>query len=1471
MLSVWCFLGLAAGFQRDTGFAISTWISDWVKEKCPVDGNSDKCVGQLHGLDKILQQICEEWEALTPQGRCAEVARSMLQKGTWTKQLQWMTSLPEDEKDSDFFALLWTGFADEPAFKTSESTSSKALQRFARVYHGMLLNPAPGGSPTVQGAAKMRSAEVSQLGACCWPAVQDFWLGYSLMFVDSWSGQERPPAEVVVPINKCIDPSTEDGCVGAPLQSTVLVSEELPFLRKRIKQHIPSWQPSFVILDMRKSCSSVTPVVQAALGTAVAKSKVSCFDCTGTLEECYAECLRQRPLTRQAWAASNAPFPDANVSCAWSGVKCRKMFTEEIVVTEIWWSSVQLQGQLTRFAGLERLTVLYLPWNKDLAGDCEQVKNLKRLRRLDLRGTAVVCDLESLGRLRTLRRVKLTGSPFRGSLDHLSELKALQGLELSREKDACNATGNIESLKGFAGLDNLYLGRCQVTGNVSEASGDWTRLEQLYLPDTQVYGAMDAAWEPYEHQAIKEINVARTNITWSFAGLAEAQNETRHIFPQLRKLTLSGCPLDMDVHDFLSSFVFNMAIDTIEAAGCGLSGTVGSMRRGSAFVNGKLENDYPFYWEPSYLDLSDNLLSSVKGVPANEMHFVNLSSNHGLSDIETSFLESDLFIDLRRTPVNKSILFVETPEKWQTDMTAHPQAMDARSECYPVAGREKLFLDSQTFAPSFLCRCVPGNRGAGIDCEPCPVGRYASNYSSPECTPCPEGTSTSATGRSQRSSCRCNIQGQVLLTDESSGAERCRCPEKFGLVKKGDTVCSRCPRSMFNLNDVCVCKPGHFGTPVADSTCQRCDVQQGVACPESNTTRLTWQVQRGWWYEKSLTRMPRRCFKRDFCVRNLHVATGRLSQHFRFVGALASTSRVLHVQSPHQNQSLEPQAISRDGEGNLIVSFRVSDLHSIGMEQDYPLQIEFTKSTSLQAVYMEADAGSEVCGDQECWHQIRFIPMRATDVQPSRRFLLYQNCRYGHRGPLCEVCEPGWYRVGPLASCQPCSRSGTRITLLFLVILAVFAAAGAYGGHRAAKTHGYEGLKDFIRQAVESCRESVGWTYLWPKLKQFVFSCQMLHTLSLLRTAYSASEESSIHSWSWLLGWFGEVDLAILSMRRLSQCWGSEGQSCFLLYWLTILEVAVVLFIGCGVSRAFRADRLSAVILVYNFTGLKVATRSLMFMSCTQFEGKSFLVACHDTECGTFEQKLHRWVGFVIFMCWCFLVPMGISMRMWKFRKLLNPKVTDEIAIREFPEDEYRQKRALREAYRSKEGLRPPELVPRGLVYTEKELQIYFQISEANRPSCWWFDVAAMSRRQLLAGILILPRDHQLLIGLYYCMAMVFLNLVVQPALDWSDSLSEGASYGAMALALGLLDHPSSPIFWVPLLLPFFVFVWLLCRGYVFKSRTKRVWDPRLHEQKFFEQFRRREEHAQKSVRRGAAAGMPHAEIEMEVRHWSAR
>ena len=143
------------------------------------------------------------------------------------------------------------------------------------------------------------------------------------------------------------------------------------------------------------------------------------------------------------------------------------------------------------------------------------------------------------------------------------------------------------------------------------------------------------------------------------------------------------------------------------------------------------------------------------------------------------------------------------------------------------------------------------------------------------------------------------------------------------------------------------------------------------------------------------------------------------------------------------------------------------------------------------------------------------------------------------------------------------------------------------------------------------------------------------------------------------------------------------------------------------VLRGGAPDTMSAALVIYNLTGLKLATRSIMFLSCDRFANQSFLSASYDTKCGTWLHRFHTVVGLVSFSLWCFIIPFGLCLRMRRFRSMLCPSIPPEVAEREFGQDEVRLRLGLREVYRTIPELRPP------IPVSEKELQIYFSLSEA--------------------------------------------------------------------------------------------------------------------------------------------------------------
>lgn len=153
--------------------------------------------------------------------------------------------------------------------------------------------------------------------------------------------------------------------------------------------------------------------------------------------------------------------------------------------------------------------------------------------------------------------------------------------------------------------------------------------------------------------------------------------------------------------------------------------------------------------------------------------------------------------------------------------------------------------------------------------------------------------------------------------------------------------------------------------------------------------------------------------------------------------------------------------------------------------------------------------------------------------------------------------------------------------------------------------------------------------------------------------------------------------------------------------------------------KGVAADVMSAALVIYNLTGLKLATRSIMFWSCEKFSaGEAFLTDSFDTKCYTGLHWWHRVFGLSFFCLWCFIIPFGLCVRMRRFRSILCPSIPEEVAEREFGEDELRLRLAIREMFRTTPELRPP------MPASEKEMQIYFSLSVTWRPlgfSGFWF------------------------------------------------------------------------------------------------------------------------------------------------------
>ena len=139
---------------------------------------------------------------------------------------------------------------------------------------------------------------------------------------------------------------------------------------------------------------------------------MTCVPCTGTLKQCWESATELREF--ELWSQGTGALQPT--ACRWKDVKCEGDF-----IREIWWGNRNIQGDLSRFAHLTTLKVLYLTGNKALSGDCKQILQLKELSRLDIRKTQVSCDMATLSKMNALKYIKLAGGLSQTDIFRLCE------------------------------------------------------------------------------------------------------------------------------------------------------------------------------------------------------------------------------------------------------------------------------------------------------------------------------------------------------------------------------------------------------------------------------------------------------------------------------------------------------------------------------------------------------------------------------------------------------------------------------------------------------------------------------------------------------------------------------------------------------------------------------------------------------------------------------------------------------------------------------------------------------------------------------------------------------------------------------------------------------------------------------------------------------------------------------------------
>ena len=223
---------------------------------------------------------------------------------------------------------------------------------------------------------------------------------------------------------------------------------------------------------------------------------------------------------------------------------------------------------------------------KDLNGTLSQsFKELKDLEFLDLGDTKISGDLAVLANCTKIWRLFLRNTAV---------------------------TGNLGALN-IAKLNVVRLSNTRITGDVA-VLGTWPNIEEVDLSDTDVTGTLHV--KVFKNLQVLKLTGTRTKIDFRQARLGSGC----HAFPKMTTLEVSGLAMDASVSSFLAPLLFCPHLNSIGAAGCGLTGEVLNFgtRCGKALV---------------FLDLASNRIDKVDFIPERLKSLV-LAGNRNMSFAE---------------------------------------------------------------------------------------------------------------------------------------------------------------------------------------------------------------------------------------------------------------------------------------------------------------------------------------------------------------------------------------------------------------------------------------------------------------------------------------------------------------------------------------------------------------------------------------------------------------------------------------------------------------------------------------------------------------------------------------------------------------------------------------------------------------------------------------------------------------------
>eukprot|EP00438_Fugacium_kawagutii_P001127 Skav218118 [mRNA] locus=scaffold759:258333:264065:- [translate_table: standard] len=332
-------------------------------------------------------------------------------------------------------------------------------------------------------------------------------------------------------------------------------------------------------------------------------------------------------------------------------------------------SHTHVVGDLASLQGLAQVQWLYLT-NTQVTGDLVSLQNLTELQRLFLKDTHIPGDLSSLQSLTHLQELSLANTQVAGDLGSLEKLRKLQRLNLA----STHVAGDIAGLQGMTQMHRLNLANDQVAGNLSSLQGatgmqefdlsntsvegelmvllPWENVTAIDLQQTKVSGRLSSKWRG-RWSKLRSLKLSGSRVEFlpqpdeleglqSYYTTGHSDFSANAILPQLNLLELSGCPLDGDVKNLLLPLFGCPALATIDAASCGLSGTLTHLKLKMVQVNGRSSLGWTSLLSESLrlLNFASNNVSTIEGIPK-QMKVIVLADNSAV-DFATGVVKEAL-------------------------------------------------------------------------------------------------------------------------------------------------------------------------------------------------------------------------------------------------------------------------------------------------------------------------------------------------------------------------------------------------------------------------------------------------------------------------------------------------------------------------------------------------------------------------------------------------------------------------------------------------------------------------------------------------------------------------------------------------------------------------------------------------------------------------------------------------------------